>query len=81
MQAINKGLQISGWLENLPADEVPPQEIWHHGAELDAWFERVKAERERKYSASPTGEQWEDVPGGETVEFDVARELHEARGY
>lgn len=81
MQAVAKGLQVQSWLENLPSDEMPPQHIWHHSAELDAWFERVKADRERKYSTAPNGDQWEEVPGAETVDFDVSDELRELRGY
>lgn len=61
---------------------MPPQNIWHHGAELDAHFERVKADRERKYSTTaPSGEQWEEVPGAETLEFDVSDDVRELRGY
>jgi hypothetical protein len=58
---------------------MPPQEIWHHAERLERWFEKIKADRESKYKTAPNGDAYEEVPGAETVEFDVADELRELR--
>lgn len=32
----------------LPEDDVPPEEIWHHDDRLKEWFDAVKQRREDK---------------------------------
>lgn len=73
MQAVSKGMQVQGWLENLPPDEMPPQEIWHHNERLEAWFDKLKTDREQKYASS--GQEFESVPGTETIEYDLSEEI------
>lgn len=80
VHAVQRGLQIASWMENLPSEEQPPPEIWHHNERLTEWFDRIKAERKQKYSSN-SNEEWESVPGTETVEFDIADEIKELRGF
>jgi hypothetical protein len=80
VQAMQRGMQVASWMENLPTEEQPPQEIWHHQERLKEWFERIKGERERKYSSNPQ-DDWEPVPGTETIEFDVSDDVKSLRGY
>ena len=36
-----------GYLE-LPEDDLPPEEIWHHDERLEEWFLAVKERREQR---------------------------------
>jgi len=51
---------VLGFLE-LPEDEKPPEEIWHHMERLTEWFDAVK-ERRRNPDMEPIGEYKGDVP-------------------
>lgn len=44
--AIEHGLTILNWFENLPDDERPPEHIWEDAEGLELWWETVKAKRE-----------------------------------
>ena len=44
--AIEQGLTILGWFENLSKDEVPPEHIWEDTEGLDEWWRDVAAKRE-----------------------------------
>jgi len=43
--AITAALQVLGYFE-LPDDEVPDENIWHHASRLEGWFEAIKQRRE-----------------------------------
>jgi hypothetical protein len=44
--AISEGLRVLNYLDELPRDEVPDENIWHHSTRLTEWFEAVKQRRE-----------------------------------
>lgn len=48
--AIDQAIRITHWQENLGADELPPQWMWHLDWELEAWFLDVQKKRNEKYS-------------------------------
>lgn len=50
--AIEHGLKILNWHENLQEEELPPKWMWHLDWELERWFEEVDALRKQKYSGS-----------------------------
>ena len=64
--ALNYGLMVLSWYENLPDEEQPPREIWWSEELLDEWFEKVKVERGsgRKKKRSPY-EEADDAPMSE----------------
>jgi len=41
---------VLGYFE-LPEDEVPDEDIWHHPARLEEWFEAIKQRRESGHQA------------------------------
>lgn len=47
---------VLSWHENLSGDETPPRWMWPFADELDAHFEGVQQEREKKYSSSSGGD-------------------------
>lgn len=65
--AIYHALVIIGWQENLPDDEMPPENIWLDNSALRDWFKSVKAQRD--LDADPK-RQIEDP-----VQNDAARSL------
>lgn len=42
---MTSALIVLGYFE-LPQDEIPPEEIWHHSERTNEWFEAVKQRRE-----------------------------------
>ena len=51
-------------LFELPEEEVPPEEIWHHGERLDEWFEAVKqARKDRMQGTGFDVPEADDPPG------------------
>ena len=58
--AISAGLTVLGYFE-LPSDEVPPEDIWHHPQRLEEWFEAVK--QRRKTGMQPIGDEESDMTG------------------
>lgn len=55
--ALEQALRICSWQENLQADEMPPNWMWHLDWEIEAWFIQVKKARDEKY-----GKESEDEP-------------------
>lgn len=55
--ATSEALAILSWLENLPSDECPPRNIWHHSKRIEEWFADIKRKRE-----NPGKEGHESVP-------------------
>jgi hypothetical protein len=53
-------LIVLGFIE-LPDDERPPDNIWHHNERLKEWFEAVK-ERRKNPDMQPIGEYEGDGP-------------------
>lgn len=66
-EAISKGLTFTSWMQHLPADDMPPENIWHHDQALKEHFDAVK----RRYK-NPGSAQFESIPDdeGTTVSFD-----------
>lgn len=66
VMAVNTGLSVIAWAENLPRDEQPPRSIWWSEELLDKWFRDVRARREEKYgrgrSRRSSYEESTDVP-------------------
>lgn len=64
--AINTGLTVISWAENLPKDEQPPRSIWWSEELLDKWFKDVRAQRDKKYGRDgrrrSSYQQADDVP-------------------
>lgn len=54
---------IQFWRENLPREEMPPRWMWHLDHELEAWFERVEADREAKHERGGGGTSHPDPEG------------------
>lgn len=54
-----------GYFE-LPEDEVPDENIWHHPERLDEWFEAVKQRRSGGMEPVPAGEDT-DMTGNDYV--------------
>jgi hypothetical protein len=44
--AIEQGLTVLNWYENLSKDEVPPEHLWEDPEGLDEWWEQVEAKRD-----------------------------------
>lgn len=43
--AIEQGLTILNWFENLPEDERPPEYIWEDSQGLEMWWKTVDDKR------------------------------------
>jgi hypothetical protein len=57
--ALDQAITITNWLDNLSSDELPPRWMWHLDWELEIHFEKVKAERDKKYGLNTTqGDDW-----------------------
>lgn len=78
MSAIRHANTILDWHENLPEDETPPKWMWRFDDELDGWFEKVKEEREAKFSGG-SGATDDDM-GVEDGEVAVKNEYAERFG-
>ena len=74
--AIEQGLQILNWYENLPKEDVPPEYLWEDAQGLEQWWESVEARRE---DGMPTqrgrGSSESDSDSDVMVENDYARFL------
>lgn len=67
MSAVNLGLSVISWHENLPAEEQPPRHIWWSEELLEQWFEGVRERRKERYGGTGSRsrssyEQADDVP-------------------
>lgn len=69
--AIEQGLRICNWQENLLDDEMPPNWMWPFDDELEIWFENVDRERAEKYGGSSSSS---DVESTEMMGNELARE-------
>lgn len=69
--AIEHGLTILNWYENLPKNEVPPEHLWEDSEGLDLWWKTVEAKREDGTSSAGSSE--DETP--ELVDNDLAREF------
>lgn len=56
MAAISHAMRILNWRENLPDDEMPPEEIWMHEDELEKWFEEVSEKRNSRFGGSSSND-------------------------
>ena len=65
--AIDLGLLVLNWMQNLPREEMPPEYLWDDVEGLEQWWEQVQYRRE---VASPG-----DGPEPDLVENELAREL------
>lgn len=62
LTALNEGLTVFSWFENLPEDEQPPRAIWWSSELLDDWFEEVKKAREKGRSVGSSYDRADDAP-------------------
>lgn len=69
--AIEQGLTILNWYENLPKHEVPPEHIWEDAEGLDLWWKTVEAKREDGTSSAASSD--DETP--ELVDNDMGREF------
>jgi len=60
--AVNMGLQVIGWFENLPRKEQPPRSIWWSDKLLDKWFKNVESDRNAKTGKRSSYDEADDVP-------------------
>lgn len=65
-----------GYME-LPEDELPPEEMWHHNSRLKEWFEAVK-ERRKNPDQQPIDSF--DVPVMENQDEETQKLLDSVRG-
>jgi len=70
--AIEQGLTILTWYENLPDDEVPPEYLWEDPEGLERWRQAV---RDRKEYAASAGRDSADIGDEELTSNDLAREF------
>lgn len=61
----------------LPEDELPPEEMWHHNTRLKEWFEAVK-ERRKNPDQQPI-ENF-DVPVMANQDTETQKLLEQVRG-
>ena len=54
----------------LPDDECPPPEIWHHSERMEQWFEQLK-ERRRNPEQRPI----EEFDGDDMIRNELVEEL------
>lgn len=70
--AIEQGLTILAWYENLPTEEVPPEYLWEDGAGLEMWWKHVEEKRE---DGGSTRRSQDDDGPDDMAENDYARYL------
>lgn len=71
--AIEQAFRILSWQENLGQDEMPPEWTWNLDWEIEAWFKKIKIDRERKWGngSSPSADVAEsDEMFDDNVYFD-----------
>jgi hypothetical protein len=77
--AIEQGLTVLGWYENLPKDDVPAEHLWEDAEGLDLWWKAVEARRNDGFPPPDRGSDSSDDPGADpkpgTAENDLARYL------
>lgn len=62
--AIEHCTRVLNWQENLFGDEMPPGWMWHLDWEIEAWFEKLKIERERKHNNGVSSSDYNDEGEG-----------------
>ena len=50
--AIEQAFRILSWQENLSKDEMPPEWTWNLDWEIEAWFKKIKIERDKKWGTN-----------------------------
>ena len=77
--AIEQGLTILAWHENLQKEDVPPEHLWEDAEGLEQWWKDVEARREDGVATSRgrgSSDDSDDADQGrEMVENDYARFL------
>lgn len=75
--AIEQGLLVLGWYENLPSEDVPPEHIWEDAEGLEQWWKRVEERRADGRPADQPGRSSESEGDGDQdtgmAENDIAR--------
>lgn len=61
---LEHAFRILSWQENLSSDESPPAWMWPLDWEIEAWFEKVKIEREKKYGGGKSSSSSDSEPEG-----------------
>lgn len=68
MAAISTAQQVLSFIE-LPEEDVPPEEIWHHDERMAEWFVAVKERREaRSRGLEPISDVEADMTDNEIAE-------------
>lgn len=70
--AIEQGLTILNWYENLPKNEVPPEHLWEDAEGLDLWWKAVEAKRA---DGTSSGVVADDSDDSEMTDNDMGREF------
>ena len=74
--AIDQGLQILNWYENLSKEDIPPEHLWEDAQGLEQWWDDVKARQEDGVSTKRGRSSSKDEDDSdEMVENDLARYL------
>lgn len=59
-EAVQRGLDILGWIENVPAEDMPARRIWMDNVALSEHFEMVKRRRRQDRDAASKGQEITD---------------------
>lgn len=75
--AIEQGLTVLGWYENLSSDEVPPEYLWEDAEGLEQWWKKVEDKRSdgRPSTSGRSSEDDDEDPEPGMAENDYARFL------
>jgi hypothetical protein len=78
--AVNNGLAVISWAENLPEDEQPPRHIWWSEELLAKWFKDVKAQRDAKYGRGRRRTSYQEADDVPMSENELAAEYRQSMG-
>lgn len=65
--ALDHAFMVLYWRKNLGEDETPPEWMWHLDWEIEAWFKKVKIERERKWGNPSSSSSGHDDDSGDEL--------------
>lgn len=70
---ISRAALIVAWQDNLPSDEMPPRWMWTLDDDLNAHFERIKEERDKKYGTGSSDDDDDDRSSGPMLKNELAQ--------
>ncbi len=65
--AIEQGLTILSWFENLQSKDIPPEHIWADTEGLNSWFKQMREGEERDQVKWSSGESSSDSSSDESA--------------